>query len=79
MKYHVSSVTELMDTLNAEKHKASCIPNSVLFLYQISFPSDLFFLVISNFKVYFLCALVFGLAVDFTRSLFPHYYQEAIT
>lgn len=77
MKHHVSSGIELMYTLHAERHKASCISNSGFFLYQIYFPSDLIFLVISNFKVYFLCAFC-HVAVDLIRSLFPHYYQEAI-
>lgn len=79
MKHYVSSGIELTDTLHAEKHKACCSPNSVSFLHQTSFPSDLFFLIISNFKAYFLCALFFGLVVELTRSLFPHYYEEAIT
>lgn len=79
MKHHVSAGIELMDTLHAVKCKASCIPDSGFFFYQIYFPSELFFLVISNFELYFLCALFFGLAVDSTWSLFPHYYQEAIT
>ena len=79
MKHHVSSSIQLVDTLCAEKHKSSSIPSSSFFLHQISLPSILFFLVINNFKVYFLCAFDFGLAVDLTRSLFPCCYQEAIT
>lgn len=60
MHHHVSSGIELMSSQHAKMHIASYIPNSGLdfFLYQIYIPSDLLFLVISNCKVYFLCAFV---------------------
>lgn len=62
MHHHVSLGVELMSSQHAKKHIAFYIPNSGLhffFFYQIYIPSDLFFLVIRNCKVYFLCALIF--------------------
>lgn len=80
MKHHVSSGTELMDTLYAEKCKACCISNSVgFFSAKFLFLRTWSFLFISNFKVSPLYDLCFFIAVDRTRSLFPHYYQEAIS
>lgn len=64
MKHRVFSGVEVMDTLRAEKHKASCIPNSASF-----FPLPNFF----PFRIvlfgYQRCAFIFHLGAVFTSPL----------